>query len=90
MGLTGFSGLSKDGPHLPGFGGGTDGPAREVSAFVKARWSEDEWETAWCALLHRALNTLRLIRLIRRFVNPPTLQSVKGLPHFHVLAKRKA
>lgn len=24
-----------------------------------------------------------------RFVNPPTLQSVKGLPHFHVLARRK-
>ncbi|KAK7469023.1 hypothetical protein VKT23_003517 [Stygiomarasmius scandens] len=41
-----------------------------VHEFVKRRWNEDEWETAW-------------------FVNPPRLQSVPGLAHIHVFAKKK-
>ncbi|KDR82448.1 hypothetical protein GALMADRAFT_237773 [Galerina marginata CBS 339.88] len=42
----------------------------EVQRFVKNRWHESEWETAW-------------------FVNPPRLQSVPGLAHIHVFARRK-
>lgn len=41
-----------------------------VHDFVRSRWPEDEWETAW-------------------FVNPPRLQSVRGLAHIHVFARRK-
>jgi len=41
-----------------------------VREFVRGRWPEDEWETAW-------------------FVNPPRLQSVRGLAHIHVFARRK-
>ncbi|OCH85959.1 hypothetical protein OBBRIDRAFT_797657 [Obba rivulosa] len=44
--------------------------AGEVDAFVRRRWKEREWETAW-------------------FVNPPRLQSVPGLAHIHVFARRK-
>ncbi|KAG1855865.1 hypothetical protein C8R48DRAFT_608803 [Suillus tomentosus] len=43
---------------------------REIDGFVKRRWVEREWETAW-------------------FVNPPRLQSVPGLAHIHVFAKKK-
>ncbi|KAF5360629.1 hypothetical protein D9756_004612 [Leucocoprinus leucothites] len=43
---------------------------REVHEFVRRRWNENQWETAW-------------------FVNPPRLQSVPGLAHIHVFAKRK-
>jgi hypothetical protein len=43
---------------------------REIDGFVKRRWVETEWETAW-------------------FVNPPRLQSVRGLAHIHVFAKKK-
>jgi len=43
---------------------------REVHRYVKNRWIEKEWETAW-------------------FVNPPRLQSVPGLAHIHVFARRK-
>lgn len=50
LGLTGFTG---DDGSLPGFGSGPSGPGREIEAFVKSRWSEDEWETAWCELLVR-------------------------------------
>ncbi|EMD40201.1 hypothetical protein CERSUDRAFT_133109 [Gelatoporia subvermispora B] len=42
----------------------------EINEFVKRRWKEREWETAW-------------------FVNPPRLQSVPGLAHIHVFARRK-
>lgn len=42
-----------------------------VHNFVRSKWSEGEWETAW-------------------FVNPPRLQSVRGLAHFHVFARRKS
>ncbi|KAH9924311.1 uncharacterized protein BXZ73DRAFT_91303 [Epithele typhae] len=42
----------------------------EIATFVKRRWVEREWETAW-------------------FVNPPRLQSVPGLAHIHVFARRK-
>ena len=41
-----------------------------VHEFVRSKWQEDEWETAW-------------------FVNPPRLQSVRGLAHIHVFARRK-
>ncbi|KAF5369363.1 hypothetical protein D9758_002496 [Tetrapyrgos nigripes] len=41
-----------------------------VNEYVKRRWNEDEWETAW-------------------FVNPPRLQSVPGLAHVHVFARKK-
>ncbi|KAJ3533542.1 hypothetical protein NMY22_g7293 [Coprinellus aureogranulatus] len=41
----------------------------KVHEFVKTRWNEDIWETAW-------------------FVNPPRLQSVPGLAHIHVFARR--
>ncbi|GAA5906288.1 hypothetical protein JCM6882_002693 [Rhodosporidiobolus microsporus] len=48
----------------------TDGPEREIAAFVRGRWrAEEGWETAW-------------------FANPPSLQSVPGLAHFHVLARK--
>ncbi|KAF9033607.1 hypothetical protein BJ165DRAFT_1515253 [Panaeolus papilionaceus] len=43
---------------------------REVHQFVRNRWPEDNWETAW-------------------FVNPPRLQSVPGLAHIHLFARRK-
>ncbi|KAF8158060.1 hypothetical protein B0H34DRAFT_707342 [Crassisporium funariophilum] len=43
---------------------------KEVHRYVKNRWAESEWETAW-------------------FVNPPRLQSVPGLAHIHVFARRK-
>ncbi|KAG2147475.1 uncharacterized protein EDB93DRAFT_1085487 [Suillus bovinus] len=43
---------------------------REIDGFVKRRWMEGEWETAW-------------------FVNPPRLQSIRGLAHIHVFAKKK-
>ncbi|OAX41395.1 hypothetical protein K503DRAFT_735631 [Rhizopogon vinicolor AM-OR11-026] len=43
---------------------------REIDGFVRRRWVESEWETAW-------------------FVNPPRLQSVRGLAHIHVFAKKK-
>ncbi|KAF8867621.1 hypothetical protein BD779DRAFT_1606266 [Infundibulicybe gibba] len=42
----------------------------EVQEYVKKRWAENEWETAW-------------------FVNPPRLQSVLGLAHVHVFARKK-
>ena len=42
-----------------------------VHEFVRSKWSDDEWETAW-------------------FVNPPRLQSVRGLAHIHVFARRKS
>lgn len=42
-----------------------------VHGFVRSKWPEDEWETAW-------------------FVNPPRLQSVRGLAHIHVFARRKS
>jgi len=42
-----------------------------VHDFVRSRWPEDGWETAW-------------------FVNPPRLQSVRGLAHTHVFARRKS
>ena len=42
-----------------------------VHEFVRSKWPEDEWETAW-------------------FVNPPRLQSVRGLAHIHVFARRKS
>ncbi|KAL0960734.1 hypothetical protein HGRIS_005758 [Hohenbuehelia grisea] len=41
-----------------------------IDEFVRTRWIEDEWETAW-------------------FVNPPRLQSVPGLAHIHVFARKK-
>ncbi|SCV74669.1 BQ2448_7698 [Microbotryum intermedium] len=56
-----------------GAGGDTKddvGPEREMSAFVKDRWNEDEYETLW-------------------FANPPELQSVRDLAHFHVLVRQK-
>ncbi|KAI0712448.1 hypothetical protein C8Q76DRAFT_621600 [Earliella scabrosa] len=43
----------------------------EIETFIKRRWAEREWETAW-------------------FVNPPRLQSVPGLSHIHVFARRKS
>ncbi|TFK73639.1 hypothetical protein BDN72DRAFT_893819 [Pluteus cervinus] len=43
---------------------------QEVQKFVRNRWDETKWETAW-------------------FVNPPRLQSVRGLAHVHVFAKQK-
>ncbi|KLO08281.1 hypothetical protein SCHPADRAFT_835514 [Schizopora paradoxa] len=43
----------------------------EIRKFIKQRWNEAEWETAW-------------------FVNPPRLQSVKGLAHGHVFARKKS
>ncbi|KAG6376925.1 hypothetical protein JVT61DRAFT_957 [Boletus reticuloceps] len=43
---------------------------KEVREFVKRRWKENQWETAW-------------------FVNPPRLQSIRGLAHVHVFARRK-
>ncbi|EIN12656.1 hypothetical protein PUNSTDRAFT_97471 [Punctularia strigosozonata HHB-11173 SS5] len=43
---------------------------REVQEFVKRRWDERVWETAW-------------------FVNPQRLQSIPGLAHIHVFARRK-
>ncbi|KAI6006462.1 hypothetical protein EDC04DRAFT_2782236, partial [Pisolithus marmoratus] len=43
---------------------------KEVDGFVKRRWQESKWETAW-------------------FVNPPRLQSIPGLAHIHVFARRK-
>ncbi|KAI6014804.1 hypothetical protein BKA83DRAFT_645815 [Pisolithus microcarpus] len=43
---------------------------KEVDAFVKRRWQESKWETAW-------------------FVNPPRLQSIPGLAHIHVFARKK-
>ncbi|KAK4051624.1 hypothetical protein OIV83_002764 [Microbotryomycetes sp. JL201] len=57
-----------------GFGldqkGTQSGPGREIDAFVRRTWSEDEFETLW-------------------FANPPTLQSVPGLAHFHVLVRHR-
>ncbi|KAJ3986839.1 hypothetical protein F5890DRAFT_1501365 [Lentinula detonsa] len=41
-----------------------------VQEYIRRKWKEIEWETAW-------------------FVNPPRLQSVPGLAHIHVFAKRK-
>ncbi|KAI5481362.1 hypothetical protein MNV49_004984 [Pseudohyphozyma bogoriensis] len=71
LGLTGFTGQPPPpAPQLSGHGGGTEGPGREIEAFVLRTWKESEWETAW-------------------FCNPPHLQSVKGLAHFHVLARPK-
>ncbi|KAH7927789.1 hypothetical protein BV22DRAFT_250690 [Leucogyrophana mollusca] len=43
----------------------------QVGGFVRKRWDEREWETAW-------------------FVNPPRLQSVPGLAHIHVFARKKS
>lgn len=45
--------------------------AKEVQGFVKRRWNEQQWETAW-------------------FVNPLRLQSVPGISHIHVFARRKS
>ncbi|KAI5897166.1 uncharacterized protein SCHCODRAFT_02616863 [Schizophyllum commune H4-8] len=42
----------------------------EIDKFVRQRWNEREWETAW-------------------FVNPPRLQSIPGLAHVHVFARKK-
>ncbi|KIY46678.1 hypothetical protein FISHEDRAFT_46868 [Fistulina hepatica ATCC 64428] len=44
---------------------------KEVHDFVRNRWIEEEWETAW-------------------FVNPPRLQSIPGLAHIHVFARKKS
>lgn len=46
VGLAGFSGFASA-DEVVGFGGGVDGPGRELDAFVKERWKEDEYEVAW-------------------------------------------
>ncbi|GAA6013490.1 hypothetical protein JCM10207_008868 [Rhodosporidiobolus poonsookiae] len=84
MGLSGLTGQAErrwreraraEGREDPGAaaeGEEVEGPEREIDAFVRARWrEEDGWETLW-------------------FANPPYLQSVPGLAHFHVLARKTA
>jgi len=62
---------------------------REVHRYVQNRWSETEWEAAWFVnppvgyFLPRYPEFLGLINLQR-------IQSVPGLSHFHVLARRKS
>lgn len=77
----------------------------EVHNFVKKRWVEEEWETAWFVnppvgvyintYSHRVIS-LNWISIAGSFVSafPPTpgaqrLQSVPGIAHIHVFAKRK-
>lgn len=70
-----------------------EGPEREIRAFVEKKWPvRDGWETAWCVLASRVLAspvqelTPSNDGSCVRFANPPGLQSVPGLAHFHVLA----
>lgn len=77
---------------------------REVDAFVRNRWPEQEWETAWFVnppvgvLLCGAGYTTQLLPRWNLLAVDPTclsafalqrLQSVPGLAHFHVFARRK-
>lgn len=63
----------------------------EVSKFIKARWVEQEWETAWfvnppvsLSLIHtHSVHPLTVVLLQR-------LQSVPGLAHIHVFARHKS
>lgn len=75
------------------------GPEREIEAFVKARWPEEGadggWETLWYVVRSppedeaSRIPRADLSGYVCRFANPPSLQSVRGLAHFHVLAQRK-
>jgi hypothetical protein len=74
FGFTGASPLADGEPTAPADVADEGRPGDvgfELGTFVRERWTEDEWETAW-------------------FMNPPRLQSVKLLPHFHVFARLKA
>lgn len=57
----------------------------EVNEFVKRRWNEDVWETAW--FVNPVVSLLQSFHsvLIQRLQ-----QSVPGLAHFHVFARQKA
>lgn len=74
------------------------GPEKEIRAFVLRKWRVEEgWETAWC-VAHVAPSSVPAALESKqqtdsspqthRFANPPGLQSVPGLAHFHVLARR--
>lgn len=74
FGFTGAASSSTDGEQTSSGDANEGRPGEvgfELGTFVRERWTEDEWETAW-------------------FMNPPRLQSVKLLPHFHVFARLKA
>ena len=61
---------------------------REVREFVKRRWKENQWETAWfvnppVGFVHCSLPCVLTAGLRQR------LQSIPGLAHIHVFARRK-
>lgn len=45
VGLAGFSGFAST--ELVGFGGGVEGPGKQIDGFIKERWGESEYEVAW-------------------------------------------
>lgn len=60
----------------------------EVQAFVANRWSEREWETCW--FVNPPVRTpVVLVVPIFNEETPQRLQSVKGLAHIHVFARKK-
>lgn len=60
----------------------------EVDTYVCQRWKEDEWETAW--FVNPPVSHLVSGSALSLTPREQRLQSVPGLAHIHVFARKKA
>jgi len=60
---------------------------REIDGFVKRRWVETEWETAW--FVNPPVSERIFGYAVSDAEHLQRLQSVRGLAHIHVFAKKK-
>jgi hypothetical protein len=65
-----------------------DGPGREIKKLVRRLWSEEGWELMWLVKTPPSFNYIHQ-RLFLRIVNPPSIQSVKAIPHLHLFIREK-
>ena len=62
----------------------------EIDKFVRQRWNEREWETAWFVNPPVRRDMLAQLALVlTRISSSQRLQSVPGLAHIHVFARYK-
>jgi hypothetical protein len=62
----------------------------EIDAFVRARWPDDTWETAWFVNpLVRRPSISSSLSGVSRYRSSQITQSIPGLAHIHVFAKRR-
>lgn len=59
----------------------------QIDAFVRQRWVEDEWETAW--FVNPPVRPFFIIPITVNYNGPQRLQSVLGLAHIHVFARHR-